>query len=81
MYCVNTIVVYTEIRLMYFPTFDASNGALTALEIVPLRAYKFTLINASDDDLHFTYQTLNREGKNLNTHFSITSNNTIKLDL
>lgn len=55
------------LALMYFPTFDASDGRLLRLRLVPMRMRRFRLERAGDDDARWLAATLTREGGEFGT--------------
>ncbi len=57
----------SDLRLMYFVDIDQGNGDLAALEIVPLRAHRFSLIYPSRKDLEWVGETLIRESRRFGT--------------
>jgi poly-gamma-glutamate capsule biosynthesis protein CapA/YwtB (metallophosphatase superfamily) len=50
-----------DLPLMYFPTLDAANGALIALEMVPLSIRRFTLQRPSSSDVVWLRDIMDRE--------------------
>ncbi|MGZ3390408.1 MAG: CapA family protein [Isosphaeraceae bacterium] len=50
-----------DLTLMYFPSMDASTGALTRLEMAPMQIRNFRLNRASRDDAIWLHDVLNRE--------------------
>lgn len=56
-----------DLRLMFFPRLDAESGRLERLDLVPLRAERFSLVRASRDDAVWLTETLGREGRPLGT--------------
>jgi poly-gamma-glutamate synthesis protein (capsule biosynthesis protein) len=51
---------------MYFEDIDRANGDLSALQIVPLRAHRFSLIYP-ERDLEWVGETLARESRRFGT--------------
>lgn len=60
-----------DLALMYFPTLDRSTGRLLRLTLVPLRIRRFQLEPASAEDVHWLLGVLNREGRELDTAFTV----------
>ena len=50
-----------DLTLMYFPSMDASTGALTRLEMAPMQIRHLRLNRASRDDAIWLHDVLNRE--------------------
>jgi poly-gamma-glutamate synthesis protein (capsule biosynthesis protein) len=50
-----------DLSLMYFPSLDASTGALTRLEMAPMRIRNFRLNRVSREDTTWLQDVLNRE--------------------
>ncbi len=50
-----------DLALMYFADINPATGNLAALEMVPLQIQRFQLIHASDADIIWMQQTLDRE--------------------
>jgi poly-gamma-glutamate capsule biosynthesis protein CapA/YwtB (metallophosphatase superfamily) len=48
---------------MYFPTVDASTGALTGLRMAPMQIRRFRLNRAGRDDSAWLCDVLNRESR------------------
>ena len=51
----------SDLTLMYFPSVDASTGALTRLEMAPMQIRNFRLNRAGRDDAIWLQDVLNRE--------------------
>jgi poly-gamma-glutamate capsule biosynthesis protein CapA/YwtB (metallophosphatase superfamily) len=60
-----------HLALMYFPTLDNSSGRLLRLTLVPMRICRFQLAPASAEDAHWLLDVLNREGRGLDTAFTL----------
>ncbi|MGX1881513.1 CapA family protein [Streptomyces sp. NPDC055287] len=56
-----------DLRLLYFPSLDASTGELTGLRIAPLRARRLTLHHASAEDADWLCHALTRAGQAFGT--------------
>ena len=74
---------YEEFRddlvLMYFPTIRATDGALTALEMVPLQIRNMRLNRASTADRAWVSERLDRECARLGTRVGVGSDGTLRL--
>ncbi|OAP39909.1 poly-gamma-glutamate biosynthesis protein [Sinorhizobium glycinis] len=57
----------SDLRLMYFADIDRANGDLSALNIVPLRAHRFSLVCPSGRDLEWVSEMLARESRRFGT--------------
>jgi poly-gamma-glutamate synthesis protein (capsule biosynthesis protein) len=62
-----------DLSLMYFADVDPASGDLIALEMVPLQIRRFQLVRASDADIVWTQQTLDRECQKFGGHVTKTS--------
>lgn len=60
-----------DLTLMYFAGFDSLTGHLIDLELVPLQMRRFQLVPASDADILWLQQTLDRESKPFATHIRL----------
>jgi poly-gamma-glutamate synthesis protein (capsule biosynthesis protein) len=56
-----------DLTLMYFVDLMSASGALSGIEIVPLRIRRFQLAHASAEDIDWLRQTLDRESKEFRT--------------
>jgi poly-gamma-glutamate synthesis protein (capsule biosynthesis protein) len=56
-----------ELALMYFPSFDAADGRLLRLALVPMRIRRFRLERAADADARWLQEVLSREGERFGT--------------
>ena len=52
-----------DLALMYIGDFDPEDGALAALDLVPLQIRQFRLVHPSADDADWLRQTLDRESR------------------
>ncbi len=52
-----------DLRLMYFANIDPANGDVTALEIVPLQARRFSLVYPSGEDMEWLCAALDRQSR------------------
>jgi poly-gamma-glutamate capsule biosynthesis protein CapA/YwtB (metallophosphatase superfamily) len=52
---------------MYFVTLDSSKGSLRYLRMFPTRIRRFRLNRASEEDMLWLKDTLNREGERFGT--------------
>jgi poly-gamma-glutamate capsule biosynthesis protein CapA/YwtB (metallophosphatase superfamily) len=52
-----------DLRLMYFVRIDRANRDLAGLEIVPLQAHRFRLVHASENDVEWLGETLERASR------------------
>lgn len=69
----------SDLPVMFFPSIDISTGDLINLTLVPLHLKKLRLEKASLEDVRWIKKVLNREGYNLNTHFEISADQSLKL--
>ena len=58
---------------MYFADIDPASGELLALEIVPMQIQRFRLNPASEADIAWTQQTLDRECGKFGGHIAVAS--------
>ncbi len=56
-----------DLALLYFASFDASDGRLARFQMSPLQIRRFRLNRAPKDDTEWLRQTLNREGEPFGT--------------
>lgn len=68
-----------ELSLMYFPLINLTNGELISLRMFPMEIKKFQLHNASKLDAIWLQNSLNREGKKLNTKVILNNDNSMDL--
>ena len=64
---------------MYFVTMDRAAGRLVGLEMTPLRVRRFRLHRAGAADTRWLRQTLDREGRKLDTHVELEAENRLRL--
>ncbi|KOF17732.1 poly-gamma-glutamate biosynthesis protein [Ensifer adhaerens] len=57
----------SDLRLMYFAGVNPANGELSALEIAPLQAHRFSLAYPSRKDVEWLGETLDRNSRRLGT--------------
>ncbi|MBB4187181.1 poly-gamma-glutamate synthesis protein (capsule biosynthesis protein) [Sinorhizobium terangae] len=57
----------SDLRLMYFAGVNPANGELSALEIAPLRAHRFSLAYPSRTDVEWVAEVLNRNSRRFGT--------------
>lgn len=69
----------SDLRLMYFVSFDRSSGELSRVRLVPLQSKQFRLTYAQPTDTKWLQQTLNREGLILGTRLELAGNNQLML--
>ena len=62
-----------DLSLMYFASFDCLTGDLADLELVPLQIRRFQLISASNADVIWLQQTLDRESGQFDVRIRLTS--------
>lgn len=67
-----------DLSLMYFATIDAS-GALTALEMAPMRIRRFRLERAADEDARWLAETLDGESRKFGAQVGMTSERRLSL--
>jgi poly-gamma-glutamate synthesis protein (capsule biosynthesis protein) len=70
-----------DLSLMYFVTLDPLSGELLQLELVPTQIRNFRVNYATATDARWLTDMLNREGKRLDTQFSLDMDNRIHLML
>ena len=68
-----------DLSLMYFPTLEPAGGRLAALRMTPTRVRRFRVNRASEVDMRWLWELLNREGERFGTRVEITSDNTLNL--
>jgi poly-gamma-glutamate synthesis protein (capsule biosynthesis protein) len=61
-----------DLALMYFADIDGKSKDLVSLEIVPLQIRQFRLFRASNGDIAWLQQMLDRESAQFGTRFSLT---------
>jgi poly-gamma-glutamate capsule biosynthesis protein CapA/YwtB (metallophosphatase superfamily) len=69
-----------ELVLMYFSQIRVSDGALIALEMVPLEIRNMRLNHAGPADTGWVLNRLNREGARLGTRMGLTAEGTLRLE-
>jgi len=69
----------SDLVLMYFADIDSVSGDLTAAELVPLQIKRFQLVAASDEDVAWIRQTLDRESRPLGTRVTQASSGRLAL--
>ena len=62
-----------DLAVMYFVDIAATSGAVSCIELVPLRIKQFKLVAASAGDIEWLQQTLNRESRQFATSVAVTS--------
>jgi poly-gamma-glutamate synthesis protein (capsule biosynthesis protein) len=60
-----------DLTLMYFPTVEASTGALTRLRLAPMQIRHFRLNRAARDDAAWLRDVLNRESAGFGVHVGV----------
>ena len=68
-----------DLSLMYFPTLEPASGRLAALRMIPTQVRRFRVNRASEVDVHWLRDLLNREGEPFGTRVEITLDNTLTL--
>lgn len=68
-----------DLCLMYFPTLDPSSGKLVRFDLVPTRIRRFRVNHASEKELHWLKDMLNREGGQFATRVELNEDNTLTL--
>ncbi|MDH3636772.1 MAG: CapA family protein [Gammaproteobacteria bacterium] len=75
---------YEEFRddlvLMYFADIDPGSGKLVQLQLVPMQIKRFSLQRASEADSQWLQQTLNREGRLMETRLKLTEDLVLTLE-
>ena len=68
-----------DLALMYFADIDSVSGDLTTAELVPLQIKRFQLVAASDEDVAWIRQTLDRESRPFGTRVTQASSGRLAL--
>jgi poly-gamma-glutamate synthesis protein (capsule biosynthesis protein) len=68
-----------ELVLMYLPTIDLTTRKLVRLELTPLQLKRFQLHRASKRDAEWLCSTLTREGRDLGTTASLSTDHTLSI--
>jgi poly-gamma-glutamate synthesis protein (capsule biosynthesis protein) len=68
-----------DLSLMYFPTLEPASGRLAALQMTPTQIRRLRVNRASEVDMRWLRELLNREGERFGTRVEITSDNTLNL--
>jgi poly-gamma-glutamate capsule biosynthesis protein CapA/YwtB (metallophosphatase superfamily) len=68
-----------DLSLMYFLTLDPSSGKLIRFDLVPTRIRRFRVNRASEKELHWLKEMLNREGEQFATRVELNEDNTLTL--
>jgi poly-gamma-glutamate capsule biosynthesis protein CapA/YwtB (metallophosphatase superfamily) len=66
-----------DLTLMYFVRMAPVTGKLVSLELVPMQIQRFRLHSASDLDVQWLHNTLNRECRKFNNSVELTDENTL----
>jgi poly-gamma-glutamate capsule biosynthesis protein CapA/YwtB (metallophosphatase superfamily) len=66
-----------DLTLMYFVRMAPLTGKLVSLEMVPMQIQRFRLQRASDLDIQWLHNTLDRESKRFNHRVELTDDNTL----
>ena len=66
-----------DLTLMYFLRMAPVTGKLISLELVPMQIQRFQLHRASDLDVQWLHNTLNRECRKFNNSVELTDENTL----
>jgi poly-gamma-glutamate synthesis protein (capsule biosynthesis protein) len=61
-----------DLALMYFADIEVASGDLIAVEIVPLRIRKFSLVHPLGPDIDWVRETLNRESRSFGIRVAMT---------
>jgi poly-gamma-glutamate synthesis protein (capsule biosynthesis protein) len=69
-----------ELRLMYFPTIDATTGTLVELRMTPVRVRRFRLTRTASDEARWLADVLNREGREFGTRVRLSEDDTLTLE-
>lgn len=68
-----------DLGLMYFASVNITTGDLVKLQMVPTRINRFKVNDASDLDLSWLKNTLNREGRTFGTRVELMPDNVLEL--
>jgi len=68
-----------DLVLMYFASIDPTSGKLVQLQMIPMQIKQFRLNRASERDIVWLKDTLNREGRSLGTRIQLTEDNVLTL--
>jgi len=68
-----------DLSLMYFATVDPSTGKLLELQMTPTKIRQFKVILASNVDMRWLKDTLNKEGKPFGTEVKVVEDNRLTL--
>jgi poly-gamma-glutamate synthesis protein (capsule biosynthesis protein) len=68
-----------DLSLMYFISIEPSTGNLAGLEMIPTQIKHFKVNRASNRDIVWIQNVLNREGKKLGTRVELNEDNTLSL--
>jgi len=68
-----------DLVLMYFASIDPISGKLDQLQMIPLQIKKFRLNRASEKDIVWLKDTLNRESKALGTRIQLSEDNVLTI--
>jgi poly-gamma-glutamate synthesis protein (capsule biosynthesis protein) len=68
-----------DLSLMYFASIDPSTGKLVKLQMVPMQIKKIKLSYATNNDVRWLQNVLNRECEKFNTKFDLSEDNTLLL--
>jgi len=69
-----------DLSLMYFPTLEPASGRLAALQMTPTQVRRFRVNRASEEDMRWLRELLNREGERFGTWVEMMSDNTLNLN-
>ena len=64
---------------MYFPSFNALNGQLVRMNIMPMQAKRFQPVHATPRDKQWLLKTLSREGKQFGTELRLQQDGSFRL--
>ena len=68
-----------DLVLMYFPSFNALNGQLVRMNIMPMQAKRFQTVHATPRDKQWLLKTLSREGKQFGTEVRLQQDGSFRL--
>jgi len=68
-----------DLAVMYFADFDAADGALLGLDMIPLQVRQFRLVHPPQPDIAWLHQTLDRESGKFGTRVVPTARGSLAL--
>ncbi len=68
-----------DLSLMYFVSVDPGAGTLSRLRMIPMKMKRFRVSYATNADMEWAMDTLNREGEKFSTQVELNKANTFIL--